>query len=57
MAFAMSASVIDFVVCNEGELSLLLLWRKPEHTLKAILSRKWLTPELDGVSYRAPVST
>ena len=26
MAFAMSASVIDFVVCDEGELSLSLLW-------------------------------
>jgi len=57
MAFAMSASVNDFVVCDEGELSLLLRWRKLKRTLKAILSRKWLTPELDGVSYRAPVST
>lgn len=27
------------------------------HTLKAILSRKWLTPEVKGFSYREPAST
>ena len=29
----------------------------PVDTLKAILSRKWLTPDESGVSYREPAST
>jgi hypothetical protein len=56
MAFAISASDIDFVVYDGGGLCLWPVEGELRRTLKAILSRKWLTPELGGVSYRAPAS-
>ncbi len=56
IAVAMSASDIDWVVYGNGGHGLLLSLDECARTLKAILSTKWLTPALDGVSYRAPAS-
>ena len=52
IAVVMSASDIDFVLCDRVN-SACRQRRSGSRTLKAILSRKWLTPELDGVLYRA----
>jgi hypothetical protein len=56
IAVAISASDIDRVVYgNDGHVSYGFM-DECARTLKAILSTKWLTPALDGVSNRAPAS-
>lgn len=56
IAVAMSASDIDRVVYESGGHHMLYFLDKCIRTLNAILSTKWLTPALAGVSYRAPAS-
>ncbi len=58
IADIMSALDIVRVVCwNGGGHGMIWFPDECVRTSKAILSMKWLTPALDGVSYRAPAST
>ena len=56
IAVAISASDIDRVVYRNAVIVADVFLGECVRTLNAILSMKWLTPELVGVSYRAPAS-
>jgi hypothetical protein len=52
IAVDISASVLESVVCRFHTMSMVKLSNGNRHckTLKAILSRKWLIPDVKGVS-------